>query len=261
MLDMIKIGKTISDQRRRLNLTQMEVADKLGVTFQAVSSWERGQTMPDITKLDELSKILNISIDELLNNKNGTNIIQRIIKNEEDINVDSVDEFIEIAPIIKPESSEILAKQMVEKKDISLKELASLAPYLSEETLSEFAKNIPTSELNDLAPIAPYLAEDYLVELIEKSVTEANSFDKIMSLIPYIDSEKLDKIVLKVRENNSEVDVIIPVAPFMEEETLTKIVVGEIEKGNFGDVVALIPYVESDDLNRLIKERFSIKGI
>lgn len=260
MLNMIKIGKIISEQRRKLNLTQMEVADKLGVTFQAVSSWERGQTMPDITKLDELSKIFNISIDELLDNQNGTNIIQRIIKNESNIKVNSVDEFIEIAPIIKPENSEVLAKEIMDKKTISLKELTSLAPYLDEETLSEFAKNTSTGDLNDLAPIAPYLSEECLVELIEKSVNKRNSFDEIMSLIPFIETENLEKIVFKVRENNLDINVIVPVAPFMDDKTLMKIVVEEIEKGNFGGVVVLAPYLGSDELNKLIKEKFSLLG-
>lgn len=56
-------------------------------------------------------------------------------------------------------------------------------------------------------------------------------------------------------------DLIIPVAPFMEEEALKKIVVEEIEKGNFSELVVLAPYLGSDDLNKLIKEKFSLKSI
>lgn len=59
-------SKTIKTLRLKNNLTQKEFADKLGVTYQAVSKWENGKNMPDIIILKEISKILNINIDELL---------------------------------------------------------------------------------------------------------------------------------------------------------------------------------------------------
>ena len=51
MFDMQKIGKKISELRKRKNITQMELADQMGISFQAVSNWERGNSMPDISKL------------------------------------------------------------------------------------------------------------------------------------------------------------------------------------------------------------------
>lgn len=55
--NMDQIGRKISNLRREQNMTQMELADKLGISFQAVSNWERGNTMPDISKLPELAEI------------------------------------------------------------------------------------------------------------------------------------------------------------------------------------------------------------
>ena len=52
--NMSQIGRRISKLRKEQNLTQVELADKLGITYQAVSNWERGDTMPDISKLAEL---------------------------------------------------------------------------------------------------------------------------------------------------------------------------------------------------------------
>lgn len=66
MLDNYKMGKFICKQRKLNNLTQQQLADKLGVTFQAVSKWENGIVYPNIEILPELSCALNISIDELL---------------------------------------------------------------------------------------------------------------------------------------------------------------------------------------------------
>lgn len=65
-MDNKKIGKLIADLRKKQGLTQQELGDKVGVGFRAVSKWERGITLPDITIINEVSRILGISSDELL---------------------------------------------------------------------------------------------------------------------------------------------------------------------------------------------------
>ena len=65
-MDQIKIGRFIAACRKRANLTQLQLADKLGITDKAISKWERGITMPDTSIMLELCDILGISINELL---------------------------------------------------------------------------------------------------------------------------------------------------------------------------------------------------
>lgn len=65
-MDNKKVGKLIAKLRKEKELTQQQLGDKVGVGFRAVSKWERGLTMPDIGIINELSKILGISSDELL---------------------------------------------------------------------------------------------------------------------------------------------------------------------------------------------------
>lgn len=60
------IGKRISENRKRLGLTQDALAEQLGVTAQAVSKWENDQSCPDITMLPRLAEIFGITTDELL---------------------------------------------------------------------------------------------------------------------------------------------------------------------------------------------------
>ena len=65
-MDQLKIGKFIADCRKRKNLTQMQLAEKLGITDKAISKWERGIAMPDSSIMLELCDILSISVNELL---------------------------------------------------------------------------------------------------------------------------------------------------------------------------------------------------
>ena len=60
-----KIGKFISELRKEKNMTQQELADKLGVTDRAISHWENGRRLPDYSLLPTLCEILSISINEL----------------------------------------------------------------------------------------------------------------------------------------------------------------------------------------------------
>lgn len=61
-----RIGKFIAKQRKLKNLTQEELAEKLGITKNAVSKWERGLCLMDMSLLKPLSEILGVSINEIL---------------------------------------------------------------------------------------------------------------------------------------------------------------------------------------------------
>ncbi len=62
----MNIGRTISEKRKALRLTQQALAEKLNVSFQAVSKWENDTSCPDIELLPHIAAVLNISIDSLL---------------------------------------------------------------------------------------------------------------------------------------------------------------------------------------------------
>ena len=65
-MDQIKIGNFIAECRRAKGLTQLQLADRLGITDKAISKWERGIAMPDSSIMLELCDILKISVNELL---------------------------------------------------------------------------------------------------------------------------------------------------------------------------------------------------
>jgi len=65
-MNQIKIGRFIAECRKKENLTQMQLAEKLNITDKAVSKWERGIAMPDASLMLDLCSILGISVNELL---------------------------------------------------------------------------------------------------------------------------------------------------------------------------------------------------
>lgn len=67
MLNAAHIGERIATLRKKQSLTQSKLADLLMISPQAVSSWERGETMPDTAKLSDITGIFGISVDQLLN--------------------------------------------------------------------------------------------------------------------------------------------------------------------------------------------------
>lgn len=72
-----KIGKFIAERRKEKNMTQEQLAEKMGVTDKTISRWENGKTMPDYSLLKDLCNELDISVNEFLSGEkieNGKHI-------------------------------------------------------------------------------------------------------------------------------------------------------------------------------------------
>ena len=68
----MNIGNVISEKRKALGLTQQALAEKLHVSFQAISKWENGNSIPDTSILNELCATLDINVNELLSGEKLT---------------------------------------------------------------------------------------------------------------------------------------------------------------------------------------------
>ena len=72
------IGNKIADARKKLSISQAQLAEKLFISAQAVGKWERGESMPDIVTLNKLADILNVDLNyfsEKFNSIRGRNCI------------------------------------------------------------------------------------------------------------------------------------------------------------------------------------------
>lgn len=83
-MDQTKIGNFIAQCRKNKNITQEQLAQMLNITDKAISKWENGRCMPDISLLKNLSSILEVSISELLSGEklqNSENKSEELIFN------------------------------------------------------------------------------------------------------------------------------------------------------------------------------------
>lgn len=99
-----KIGNFITENRKKQNMTQEELAEKLNVSKNAVSKWERGLNLPDASIMQELCSILKISLNELFNGEyknleiiNLTKIFEK--KNEKIIAIDNANYKFEVGSL------------------------------------------------------------------------------------------------------------------------------------------------------------------
>lgn len=92
-MDQLKIGRFIAECRKNNNLTQLQLAEKLNITDRAVSKWENGKSLPDSSIMLDLCRILNITVNDLLNgektdmgnyNKDMEKNLLEIIKQKEE---------------------------------------------------------------------------------------------------------------------------------------------------------------------------------
>ena len=81
------LGTMIAELRKQHGMTQLELAEKMGVTDKAVSKWERDLSCPDINSIPNLAEILRVSVEELMQ-----------VKKEAETPVSKVAEIMEIAP-------------------------------------------------------------------------------------------------------------------------------------------------------------------
>lgn len=107
MFKMEDVGRRISLMRKNAGLTQMELANRLGISYQAVSNWERGIAMPDISNLGALAGELGVTVDDIIGDKKISSIIEGKPVEEKL----TVDEFNAVSPLLEAEKNrELLDK-------------------------------------------------------------------------------------------------------------------------------------------------------
>ena len=289
MFDTVKVGRIISQKRKEHNMTQMQLADALGISFQAVSNWERGNSMPDISKLPELAELFGCSIEELLGGGASAGNVEKLAKGKGQGL--SLGEIAEVAPVLTPE----VLDEAVESArrgtpdacgDSSLQEGAegeSDDKDFDEEIDEEDEEGEDEDEEDDDEEdeeeprrfhafwkrtgrgARAHIRDGKTVYILgaEKSGEKRKDKDKckrlkeLVMLAPFLSSERLRELVEELRGEGYTVSELVPLAPFLSEEELDAL--AELAAADDGELAALAPFLSQETLKKLA-ERSGVKS-
>lgn len=252
------IGVNIMKLRKAAGLTQMQLAETLGISFQAVSNWERGQSCPDIARLTELAQLFNVTTDEILGSKKGARVVDAIAEDEE-IPALSAEEMLSVAPLLSQEQADEAAEKV---EHITLTDLMQMSPFLSQELLDEAASRMLTDDVkvNELTAIAPFLSDKALDNLAQQ--ISPTSFGEIIGLAPFLREETLNALAEKMLDTpDGSLAGLAGLAPFLGEKTLTHLVEAQYARGDSThELMALLPFLDEDEMAKFFMRRFETKG-
>lgn len=254
MFNTQKTGMKIMTLRKAKDMTQMELADLMQVSYQAVSNWERGNSMPDISKLPELARILEVSIEELLDSREQAQTVKRVMDEEKNL---TAKEIADVAPILKPSKLEKeLEKAPIE--GLELKDIQQLAPYLSEEKLMELVERVGFCSVRDLLPIVPYIDSKHLQALIIQQGELHEHLDDIIGIVPFLEEDFVAEIARNVIHDDDDPGLLASLAPFLDSDALLGLI-GEAEPENISDLMPLVPFLESRAITHLFGKMGKIR--
>lgn len=233
--------------RKAKDMTQMELADLMQVSYQAVSNWERGNSMPDISKLADLARILDVSIEELLDSRQQAQTVKRALDENETL---TAKEITEVAPLLKPSKLEKeLEKAPVE--GLELKDLQQLAPFLSEEKLMELVERVGFNRVSDLVPVAPFMNSKHLQTIIIQQGELHENLDDIISIVPFLEENFVADIAKNLIADDDDASLLLPLVPFLDTDTLMDLI-EEAEPENMNDILPFMPFLKSEEIMRLL---------
>lgn len=238
MLDMKSIGKKIKDARTKKNMTQLELADIVNVSYQAVSNWERGNTMPDITKLPDIAKALELNIADLLGDNEAANAINKVTSDDD--TPLSASEIAEIAPILPPQVITDNVKKTSEQAPLNIEALLELAPFLDDEYLDGLVLNSEITNIDDIVELAPFISDFALDKLVERA--NPDTLENLIELAPFLSRNALDLVVDKAIANGSTSD-LVAFAPFLGKKSMKKIVDCLLHSNNPKDISSFAPFL------------------
>lgn len=278
MFDTVKVGRIISQKRKEHNMTQMQLADALGISFQAVSNWERGNSMPDISKLPELAELFGCSIEELLGGGRSAGNVEKMTKGE-DL---SLGELADIAPVLPPDVLDKAAASALSEDGDDDEAETDEEPEDFDEPDDEDAEDEDEDNDEDDDDDAPMRAhwwrgregaDAYIARggkkprffIFKSGKTGDKKGDKrrskrireLVCLAPFLSEERLAELVKDLQDDGFTVSELVPLMPFLSEEDLDAL--AEIAEADGGELAALAPFLSQETLKRLA-ERGGVKS-
>lgn len=247
--DMKRIGKNIATLRRDHNMTQMQLADEVGVSFQAVSNWERGNSMPDISKLPQLSELFSVSIDELLGcsaplvEKAAEGNLEEHLKALEERGIYiTVQEAAEAGPILLPEQMDIVIDQVMRRSDLD--EFDEDDDDEDEDDHDDDDKESkPRKEPFGMQDLLPFMSTEKVDQLIRQ---KAENGSDLFDYLPFASEKTVDEIARQLEECGEKITTL---APFMSQKAVNEIATERMNAGQSFTILA--PFMSSEAVDNI----------
>ena len=190
MFDTIKFGKALSTLRKEADMIQNEVAEKLNLSRQAISKYERGETFPDISVLVMIAELFGVTLDGLINfgepTKGESSILKNIANGNADVVAENIADVVNLAPLLKPSVLTRLSQKLGEQ-GIDISDIVILAEYLNDETVMKLVENASCNEISEeiLEKFIPMLSVRSKEVIFQKILDGEMDWHFIKALLPY----------------------------------------------------------------------------
>ena len=237
-MDIAIVSAYLKTCRKVVNLTQADVAEKMGVTPQAISKWERGESLPDISLLTDLAKLYGVSVENILNGNEKKEISLESIG-------ESLNAFVseDLFTLIKEdfETAEgiwdltvtpdvflfITNSQKIQLLDIIFTMpdyvaiIDDILPYLNNIQRQKLMRHIlDCTDYDNIEPMMPYLSNSIKTEIVLE-LLENDAFDFLEEIMPMLGSEHKDMLITHVLGNNYDLDILDNFYSFFDKKQRT----------------------------------------
>lgn len=257
MFDVNQVSHMLKEARIKKNLTQSALAEQLGVTYQAVSNWERGASIPDISNLSILCNLLELDLYKLVGASQNPELAEEILSNPGILNDAPIDAIATVASMLPPEQ----LKEIVRTKKTGIHNLATLvqlAPFIDADLIEELGADLVPSHIGEVVELSPFATNELCARWIEKLESMEN-FDLDVGLLselgPFLSQEKMDQLSERVIPDS--LIVLDSVAPFLSRDALSRLA-ERVEHITLNDYLVgmecLLPFLGRDTMERLHKK-------
>lgn len=253
----MNIGKTIAELRKNNNMTQSEVANHLNVSYQAVSKWERDESLPDISLLPQLADLFHVSIDYLIRQEQST---EKVVLHQDDEVDHAIEEQIDdVTQLVNEAFSNGLpsADELSEKiTNYFTQAFNNFTPFMKPKDIKDMVIKTST-DFNDVSDESyEYLDQDTIEILLDSIVgVDDEVVEKFEELLPMCNASNKEKIVEILCENDFydyELDDLIVFLNSSQKYKLIEHHFEDLNDDKIEQIADLMPLIHSEAKRLLV---------
>ena len=254
MFNINDVSRMLREARIQKNLTQNALADQMGVTYQAVSNWERGTSVPDISNLARLCEILELDLYKLVGASQSQELTEELLASPDRLDSAPVDAIAAIAPMLPPRELEELVR--AKKADIrNLSTLMQIAPFIDAALAEEIGAELTPAHIADVLGMSPFVSPELCAKWVER-LEQQGDFELDTGLLsalgPFLPQERMDR--LSERVVPEDLVILNSVAPFLSQDALCRMA-DRLEQITLEDyllgVQCLMPFLGKEEMEKL----------